>query len=119
MGGYQSKFPAVAATDLIETGFLHYKVFWDLREHFRKEEMQLFALTAKAHQNMHACLLSVALSPRRTWCFGAEDNMGKLRTLALSASKGCQGMQVSRRMVDKWLVAIHLTLLDPRMWFWR
>ena len=47
----------------------------------------------------------------------AEDFMGKMRILALSASKGSQGVQVSKRMHDKWLKAIHFTLLDPGLWF--
>ena len=111
--------PEESADDLIATGFLCYHTFWELREFFRVEELQLFQLTQKAHQNMHCCLLCTALSPRRTWCFGAEDFMGKMRTLALSASKGASGVAVSRRMLEKYLIALHLTLLDPKAWFWR
>ncbi len=115
----KKKHPAAAAADLIQTGFLHYKVFWDLREHFRAESLEMFSLTQKAHACMHSCLLATALSPRKTWCYGAEDYMGKMRTLALSASKGAWGPQVSKRMLDKYRVALHLLLLDPRCWFWR
>ena len=97
----------------------HFKLFWDLREHFRLEGMQLFQLTAKAHQNMHSCILSVALNPRRSWCFSHEDFMGKMRTLALMASKGSFGAQVSKRMCEMYLIGLHLTLVDPKFWFWR
>ena len=61
---YNKADPGDAATELISIGFEHYRKFWQLREHFRKEDMQLFQLTAKAHHNCHACLLSAALNPR-------------------------------------------------------
>ncbi len=89
------------------SGFLHYKVFWDIREHFRAEGMQLFQLTAKAHQNMHSCLLCVALSPRKCWCFGHEDFMGKMRILAHRASHASYGTQVP-------LVGFSGCLMGPR-----
>ena len=61
---YDKTDPDDASTELISIGFEHYRKFWQLREHFRKEGTQLFQLTAKAHHNCHACLLSAALNPR-------------------------------------------------------
>ena len=61
---YNKADPGAAAKKLISIGFEHYRKFWQLRKHFRKEDTQLFQLTAKAHHNCHACLLSVALNPR-------------------------------------------------------
>lgn len=112
-------FTATASEDLIGTGFMHFRVFWALREHFRIDCKQLFQLTPKAHQCMHCCLLSNIMNPRRTWCYGHEDFMGKMRTLGLSASKGSYGPQVSKRMLEKWAIAMHLLLLDPKGLFWR
>ena len=48
-----------------------------------------------------------------------KDWMGKMRTLAQSCSRGCTGVIVSHRMMEKYLVALDLTLKEPRMWFWR
>ena len=111
--------PGAASDDLIASGFLHFNFFWELREHFVNEELQLFALTAKAHANMHVCMMSTSLSPRRSWCYASEDFMGKMRVLASSASEGAQGVQVSKRMMAKYSSAIHLLHTDPRAWFWR
>ncbi len=103
--------------DLIATGFLYLSVFWDVRGHFLEEEYPLFALTAKGHYQMHSCLLSKSLNPRRTWCYLGEDFMGKCRDLATSCAKGATMWQVSSKIVVKYLIAMHLTLSDPAAWF--
>ena len=108
------------AEDLVESAMLHYRVFWQLKEHFDQEdEVKLFMLTAKGHQNVHACLASTSLSPRMSWCFGGEDYMGKMRILASAASKGTGGLGVSRKMLQRYRVALHFTMSDPNTWFWR
>ena len=58
---------------LVDTALLHFRTFWKLREHFRTEGLPLFQVTAKAHQNVHAALMSESLSPRRAWCYSNED----------------------------------------------
>ena len=50
---------------------------------------------------------------------GMMDYMGRMRTLANSASRGASGVVVSHRMLEKYLVALHLTLSNPKGWFWR
>ncbi len=97
--------PEAAATDLWETANSHYSTFWDLREHFRIEGESLFQVTQKAHSNMHSCLRAGELNPRVCWCFKYEDYMGILRKLA-SSTKHSYGVETSKNMLRKWLVAI-------------
>ena len=108
------------ANDLLSSALVHYQVFWNLREHFRQEQSQLFVLTSKAHSLIHLCAGSGdTLNPRLTWCYQAEDFMGKMRVLAHSCTRGAKDLTVSRSMVDKYLVALQWTLQHPDSWFWR
>ena len=108
------------AEDLLASARLHYQLFWSLREHFRDEGEQLFVLTAKAHSLIHVCKGSGrSLSPRFSWCYQAEDWMGKMRVLSHSCIFGARDLGTSRRMVDKYLVAVHWILMHPDSWFWR
>ena len=108
------------ADAFIETGFIHFNVFWELREHFRIEKLQLMQLTAKSHSCMHSILLCKAMNPRLTWCYGHEDFMGKMRNLAISAAQGRGfGPTVTDRMAEKYLIAMHFLMTDPKAWFWR
>ena len=56
--------PGPIADDFVATTFAHYDAFWELREHFRGENIGIFNLTAKGHQAAHTALLSSALNPR-------------------------------------------------------
>ena len=108
------------ASDLLSSARIHYQVFWNLREHFREEHAQLFVLTSKAHSLIHLCAGSGdTLNPRLSWCFQAEDLMGKMRVLAHSCTRGAKDLTTSRSMVDKYLVALQWTLQHPDSWFWR
>lgn len=111
--------PPLVAADFVSSGFMHLELFMQLREHFQIEAYPLFQLTSKGHYVMHSCLLARFLNPRLAWCYSGEDFMGKVRHLALSCSKGCQPWQVSNKMLQKYIVALHLTLTDPRAWLWR
>ena len=111
--------PQGAAEDLLSTALVHYGTFWELREFFVAEDYQLFQLTAKAHMVVHCCILSRHLNPRCAWCFVGEDFMGKMRDLCHSCAKGSSMWQVSDKVVEKWLVAMHLTMTDPEAWFKR
>ena len=93
-----------AAAELWETANAHYKLFWDLREHYRLLRLKLFQITQKAHSNMHSCLRSDELNPRACWCFKWEDFMGVLRKLA-SSCKHAYGVEVSKNMLRKWIIA--------------
>ena len=108
------------ASDLLSSSRTHYHVFWNLREHFREEQSQLFVLTSKAHSLLHVCIGSGdTLNPRHSWCFQAEDFMGKMRVLAHSCTRGAKDLTTSRTMVNKYLVALQWTLHHPDSWFWR
>ena len=109
----------VDGDDLIASGFLYLSVFWDVRCHFQDEDYPLFVLTAKAHYQMHSCLLSKSLNPRRSWCYLGEDFMGKCRHLATSCSRGASMWSVSNKIMVKYLIAMHMTLSDPDAWFRR
>jgi hypothetical protein len=58
----------VDGDDLIASGFIYLSSFWDVRGHFGAEEYPLFVLTAKAHYQMHSCLLSKSLNPETMVC---------------------------------------------------
>ena len=70
---YVFAFSGPKASELFIAGCDHYSAFWKLREHFVDEELVLFQMTQKAHDCLHACLLSSVLNPRKTWCFKFED----------------------------------------------
>ena len=111
--------PGAVAQDFVATGFLHMNLFWQLRQHFVAEGIAVFHLTPKGHQIMHCCLLSMALNPRFSWCYTGEDFMGKMRKLALSCAAGNYGQQVSTKVCEKYLIALHCILTDPAAWLWR
>lgn len=115
----QFVLPDEVADDFIASGFMHLSIFMQLRQHFQSEDYPLFQLTSKGHYIMHSCLLSKSLNPRCAWCYAGEDFMGKCRHLALSCSRGCQPWAVSNKMLGKYLIALHLTLTDPKAWLWR
>ena len=96
--------PEAAAADLWEVANAHYQKFWDLRAHYRAENLRLFQVTQKAHSNMHSCLRSGELNPRVCWCFKYEDFMGTMRKLA-SSCKNAYGVEVSKNILQKWIVA--------------
>ena len=108
-----------AAAELLPTSARHYRVFWQLREHFRIEGLPLFQLTAKSHQVMHSAALSHMLHPRLAWCYKSEDFMGKIRQLALSCARGRFGARVTQAMLQKWIIGYRLSIVDPDAWFWR
>ena len=113
--------PGRAHKQLVRAGFHHYYKFWELREHFRVENLQLFQLTQKAHSCQHACLLSNVLNPRFSWCYKFEDFMGAMRILSSSCTKvggraaKSGGTIICNKIVDKWREAFHLLLKDPHV----
>ncbi len=110
------------ADDFEATAWMHYDVFWELREHFRKEKMQLFQLTQKGHSAMHAALLCRSWNPRFSWCFGAESWMATGRRLALACAKASgngNGVATTRLLIKTWLLAMHYTMQEPEKWAWR
>ena len=44
--------------------------------------------------------------------------MGVMRVLASSSSKGASGVAVSNKMLEKYIIALHLLFTDPSAWFW-
>lgn len=64
------------------------------------------------------CLKSY-VSSRLCWCYGSEDFMGVMRVLAESCSRGASGVAVSNKMLEKYIIALHLLFTDPAAWFWR
>ena len=60
---YASQGPA--AKILVAETFKHYNYFWQLRTHFKNEDVPLFALTPKGHHCNHASIFSTSLSPRQ------------------------------------------------------
>ena len=107
------------ASELIAVGMVHLNVFWELREHFAEDDFPMFQLTSKGHYLMHSCLLAGFLHPHLSWAYTGEDFMGKIRGLAQSCSKRGLLWQVSGKVLQKWLVAMHLLFLDPSTWFRR
>jgi len=45
--------------------------------------------------------------------------MGVMRVLAESCSRGASGVAVSNKMLEKYIIALHLLFTDPAAWFWR
>jgi len=109
--------PAPAARDLVNTCFAHLYAFWELRQHWAGEQYPLFQLTQKGHYLMHSCLLAHELNPRLSWCYTGEDFMGKMRDVCGACSKGCSCWAVSNKTMDRWSLAMHLTLTNPAKWF--
>jgi len=58
-------YPGAAATKLVAETFKHYNFFWQLRNHFKGEDMPYFSLTQKGHHCAHASMLCTSLSPRQ------------------------------------------------------
>ena len=56
--------PGDQAKQLVAEAFKHYNFFWQLRTHFKAEDLPFWQLTSKAHHCCHAAISSTSLSPR-------------------------------------------------------
>jgi hypothetical protein len=113
------KLPADDAAELVSTCHTFLCVWRDVEELFLHHDYALFHMTVKAHFLMHSCLQSVYMHPRMVWCYSGEDLMGKVRPLIRSSSRGCKIWQVSNKVLRKYLLALHMTLSNPRAWYKR
>ena len=75
-----------------------------------REDKYLFHLVNKFHSFHHLCLWARHLNPRASWCFKAEDFVGKISTIGLSVSYGVRSTRMSVKLADKYRLLLHLRL---------
>lgn len=81
--------PAASATEFVDAAFKMAHLNNLIHEHFKQEPdiPDIFAITIKLHMVLHVALHSHEVSPRLTWNFTGEDEMGILKFLARTAAK--------------------------------
>ena len=104
--------PADAANDFTVACFKMAHLNHLIAEHFKNEDdvPALFQVTIKLHMLLHVALHSHEISPRLSWNFTGEDEMGVLKIFGQNCAKGLQAEDVGNKMLLHWRHAMHLEM---------
>ena len=108
----ETALPGPDAAQFVDAAFKMAHLNNLVHEHFKAESEipDIFAITIKLHMVLHVALHSHQISPRMTWNFTGEDEMGVLKTLGQNCVKGVQPQDVCSKMLQHWRVAMHLEM---------
>ena len=104
--------PAASAAEFVDAAFKMAHLNNLIHEHFKQEPdiPDIFAITIKLHMVLHVALHSHQISPRLTWNFTGEDEMGILKVLGQNCCKGVQPEDVASKMLLHWRYGMHLEM---------
>ena len=74
----------------------------------------LFHVVPKMHYFFHMGRSARYFNPRFSWCFRAEDLVGRLSRVASSISMGNKLTRVPAKLTRKYRLLLHLRLTRPR-----
>ena len=110
----ESCLPADEAKQFVDAAFrmahLNHLVF-DCFKH-EADMKGSFTVTMKLHMILHVALHAHEISPRLTWNFTGEDNMGVLKRLGQNCVKGSQPEDATSEMLQHWRFAMHQKLTE-------
>ena len=101
-------FPAAVAATFATQVEKYLLLLTAVAEHYLED--RLFDITSKTHFVQHCALQSHTLSPRAIWCFMGEDMQKKMQTLAKACVKGQGPVQATRKVAQRYRLALHLQL---------
>ena len=81
-----------------------------LNEWAQANDRPEYHIVPKFHMLHHLALNARHLNPKVHWCFKAEDYVGKISTLAHSASMGVRSTLISQKNAIKYRYLLHLRL---------
>jgi hypothetical protein len=73
----------------------------------RLEDEKRYSIVPKFHYFYHLVQQAAWLNPKKCWCYGGEDVVGRASNLAHSCSRGVAPALVPCKMFEKYLVAMH------------
>ena len=71
---------------------------------------RLFNITIKFHYLAHLALSADQMNFHLTWCFAGEDFMQHTKRLMMSSVRGNIAQSSSRKMMQKYLIAMHMAM---------
>ena len=86
------------------------KLQTSLAKFYGEQGLFLFDVTIKSHYLAHLALMSQYLNPRLAWTFTGEDLMHFIKILAQSCVRGNRMSRVSKKMLQKYRIALQLRL---------
>ena len=110
----ETALPRDAAKDFVNSAFAMAQLNHLLFDHFKDEEgiPAIFVITLKLHCVLHIALHAHEISPRLTWNFTGEDEMGILKVLGQNCCRGVQPQDVCGKMLLHWRFAMHSEMLQ-------
>ena len=72
------------------------------------QRRELFNITIKSHMLAHLALQSAYINPVFGSCYSGEDFMKRMKRLGQSCARGVTARDVPRKLLNKYLVALHL-----------
>ena len=79
-----------------------------LSEEAKKTNLNRYNVVAKFHYFVHLVQQAEFLNPKASWCYGGEDLVGRASTLAQTCTRGTAAHKITKTMMDKYRVAVHL-----------
>ena len=79
-----------------------------------ENERYLFHVVQKFHMFYHLVYNARFLNPRMSWCFKAEDYVGKISTLGSSVIYGVNTSKLSMKLAKKYRLHLHMRLTRPQ-----
>lgn len=108
--------PDVEALDFENTTFDMLAVYTMLNDEALKMIIprRMFNITMKCHGLAHIAVNAKYINPRHGWCYGGEDLMNKMKSLAASCTKSRSIFKVWAKMNSKYLFAMHYEFTRER-----
>ena len=79
-----------------------------------ENDRMLFPRRPKFHYFHHMSLHARYFNPRFSWCFKAEDYVGRMSKVAASVAMGNRVTRVPLKFAHKYQHLLHLRLVRPR-----
>ena len=113
------KLPPGAATKFQDNVFNFLSLLNAVATHFTIKQVRLFNLTIKCHYLAHIGFHAEYINPRLCWCYAGEDLMNKVKVLTQSCLKGTHASKVSEKLLPKYMMGLHLSIVSRSQWFAR